>query len=190
MAEIVLIAVGLSIDAFAVAVSFGLSVKKAGLKEMAVPGVYFGVFQAIMPIAGYILGISFADKITGVDHWIALALLGGIGGKMIKDSFAKEGEQTAPEEHMFRFTKMLPLAIATSIDALAVGITFALFQVHIFTAAPLIGLITLGISMVGVKIGTIFGIAFKAKAELAGGIVLVALGVKIVLEHTLFGGVH
>jgi putative Mn2+ efflux pump MntP len=189
MVEIVLIAVGLSMDAFAVAISIGLSVKKAGLKEMAVPGVYFGVFQAIMPTGGYFLGVSFADKITGVDHWIAFALLGCIGGNMIKDSFAKEREHTAPQEHIFRFTKMLPLAIATSIDALAIGITFALFQVPIFTAAPLIGLITLGISMVGVKIGTVFGAAFKAKAECAGGLVLVVLGVKILLEHTLLAGV-
>jgi putative Mn2+ efflux pump MntP len=183
--EIILIALGLSMDAFAVAISIGLSVKKAGLKEMAIAGLYFGLFQAIMPAAGYFLGISFADKITGFDHWIAFALLGIIGGKMIKDSFVKEKENTEAQENVFHFLKMLPLAIATSIDALAIGITFALFKVRIFMAASLIGIITFVIAMGGVKIGNIFGIRFKSKAELAGGIVLVLLGIKIVIEHTL-----
>jgi putative Mn2+ efflux pump MntP len=183
--EIIIIALGLSMDAFAVAITIGLSVKKAGLREMAIPGLYFGLFQALMPAAGYFLGIGFADKITGFDHWIAFALLGIIGGKMIKDSFAKEKENPASQENVFQFFKMLPLAVATSIDALAIGITFALFKVQIFIAAPLIGIITCAIAMGGVKIGNIFGIKFKSKAELAGGIALVLLGIKIVIEHTL-----
>jgi putative Mn2+ efflux pump MntP len=183
--EIIIIALGLSMDAFAVAISLGLSVKKAGPKEMAIAGLYFGLFQAIMPMAGYFLGISFADKITDFDHWIAFALLGVIGGKMIKDGFAKEKKTTATHENVFQFSKMFLLAIATSIDALAIGITFALFNVRIFIASPLIGAITFVIAMCGVKIGNIFGAKFKSKAELAGGITLVLLGIKIALEHTL-----
>jgi putative Mn2+ efflux pump MntP len=183
--EIILIAIGLSMDAFAVAISIGLSVKRAGIKEMAIVGLYFGFFQAIMPTAGYFLGVNFAYKITEFDHWIAFALLGIIGGKMIRDSFAKENEYVKAQEHIFRFFKMLPLAVATSIDALAVGITLALFEVKIITAAPLIGTITCIIAMGGVKIGNIFGLTFKSKAECAGGIVLVLLGIKIAIEHTL-----
>jgi putative Mn2+ efflux pump MntP len=130
--EIILIAIGLSMDAFAVSISIGLSVKKAGIKEMATAGLYFGLFQAIMPTAGYFLGIGFADKITAFDHWIAFALLCIIGGKMIKDSFEKEKENKKNCENVFQFYKMLTLAIATSIDALAIGITFAFFNVQIF----------------------------------------------------------
>jgi putative Mn2+ efflux pump MntP len=188
--EIILIAISLSMDAFAVAISLGLSVKKAGLKEMAVAGCYFGLFQAIMPTVGYFLGASFSERITGVDHWIAFALLGFIGGKMIKDSFAqllpREEAREKAGENPFRFFNMLSLAVATSIDALAVGITFALFEVSIITAAPLIGSITFVIAFCGVKIGSVFGLKFKSKAEFAGGLVLILLGIKIVIEHTLF----
>jgi putative Mn2+ efflux pump MntP len=187
--EIILIALGLSMDAFAVSISLGLSVKKAGVKEMATAGFYFGLFQAIMPTAGYFAGVSFAEKITGIDHWIAFALLGLIGGKMIKDSFSREEERQElhepSRENPFGFFKMLPLAIATSIDALAVGITFALFKTSIFRAAALIGTITFLIAFSGVKIGNVFGLKFKAKAEFAGGAVLVLLGIKIVIEHVV-----
>jgi putative Mn2+ efflux pump MntP len=181
--EIILIAVGLSMDAFAVAISIGLSVRRAGFREMAIVGLYFGFFQALMPTAGYFLGLGFASKITSFDHWIAFVLLGFIGGKMIKDSFGKEESQTENRENPFGFLKMFTLAVATSIDAFAVGITFALFKVHIITSALLIGAITFGISMSGVKIGDIFGAKFKSKAEFAGGTVLVLLGIKIVIEH-------
>jgi putative Mn2+ efflux pump MntP len=186
--EIILIAVGLSIDAFAVSISIGLSVQRAGLKEMVIPGLYFGFFQALMPAIGYFLGIGFADKIDGFDHWIVLALLGFLGGKLIKESFEKENGAGEIREYTFRVFKMLSLAVATSIDALAIGIAFAFFQVHIITAVSLTGMITFVISMCGVKIGHIFGLKFKSKAKLAGGIVLVLLGIKIAAEHTLLQG--
>jgi putative Mn2+ efflux pump MntP len=176
--EITLIAVGLSMDAFAVSVTLGLSVQKPRPIEYLIPGIYFGFFQALMPFIGYFAGTRFAGKIQHFDFWIAFALLGFIGGKMIKDSFAKE-EETAPS---FHFVKMLVLAVATSIDALAVGITFAFFAINIFIAILIIGLTTFCLSIVGVKIGNLFGARFKSKAELAGGIVLVLLGVKILIE--------
>jgi putative Mn2+ efflux pump MntP len=177
--EIALIAVGLSMDAFAVSVTLGLSVQKPRPVEYLIPGIYFGFFQALMPFTGYFAGTYFAGKIQHFDFWIAFALLGFIGGKMIKDSFAKEEEETAPS---FRFIKMLVLAVATSIDALAVGITFAFFAINIFIAILIIGLTTFCLSIVGVKIGSVFGARFKSKAEFAGGIVLVLLGVKILIE--------
>ena len=178
--EIMLIAVGLSMDAFAVSITLGLSVQKPKLAEYLIPGIYFGFFQALMPFIGYFAGIHFANKIQHLDYWIAFALLGFIGGKMIKDSFSKDDEtENAPSFHP---VKMLLLAIATSIDALAVGITFAFFAINIFTAILIIGLTTLCISTAGVKIGNLFGARFKSKAECAGGIVLVLLGIKILIE--------
>jgi putative Mn2+ efflux pump MntP len=183
--EILVIAIGLSMDAFAVSISIGLSVKKVGLREMAIPGLYFGVFQALMPAVGYFLGVSFAEKITGFDHWVAFALLGFIGGKMVRDSLAGEDKPREAREYPFGFLKMVSLAVATSIDALAVGITFALFKVQISMAAPLVGATTFVISMGGVKIGNMFGLKFKSKAEFAGGVALVLLGIKILIEHTL-----
>lgn len=185
LVEIVLIALGLSMDAFAVAISLGLSAKKAGLKEMVITGLYFGLFQAVMPIAGYFLGMRFAGKIAAFDHWIVFVLLGFIGGKMIKDSFAHEEAKGESNENLFRFFKLFPLSVATSIDALAIGITLALFNVSILIAAPLIGSITFVMSLYAIKIGHVFGLKFKSKAELAGGTVLVLLGIKIVVEHTL-----
>ncbi|MCL1930934.1 MAG: manganese efflux pump MntP family protein [Treponema sp.] len=179
--EIMLIAVGLSMDAFAVSVTLGLSVQKPKPVEYLIPGIYFGFFQALMPFIGYFAGTYFAGKIQHLDFWIAFALLGFIGGKMIKDSFAKE-EETAPS---FSFVKMLVLAVATSIDALAVGITFAFFAINIFIAIAIIGFTTFCLSIVGVKIGNLFGARFKSKAECAGGIVLVLLGVKILIEGLL-----
>jgi putative Mn2+ efflux pump MntP len=186
--EIVLIAVALAMDAFAVSITLGLSVTKPKLKELIIPGIYFGFFQALMPSIGYFAGTYFAYKIQNADHWIAFVLLGVIGGKMIKESFAKERDTEKSAEYVFRFTKMLVLAIATSIDALAVGITFAFFEVHIFKAVLITGVITFFISLCGVKIGGIFGTRFKSKAELVGGAVLILIGIKILIEHIYFNG--
>ena len=177
-----IIAVGLSMDAFAVAVCKGLSMRRATLKNALIVGLYFGVFQAAMPLIGYFLGVSLADQITAYDHWIAFALLAIIGGKMIYESFHKDadGEDEGGE---VTFQKMLPLAVATSIDALAVGVSFAFLRVSIFPAVTFIGVVTLTLSMLGVKIGNIFGAKFKSKAELAGGVILILMGTKILLEH-------
>jgi putative Mn2+ efflux pump MntP len=183
--EIVLIAFGLSMDAFAVSVTLGLSVKKPKIKEIMIPGIYFGFFQALMPAIGFFAGFYFANMVDKFEHWIAFALLGFIGGKMIKDSFSKEAEDKQTNENVFQFVKMLILAIATSIDALAVGVTFAFYRVNILSAAIITGLITFFVSMCGVKIGNIFGIKFKSKAEFIGGAVLILLGVKFVVEHYL-----
>jgi putative Mn2+ efflux pump MntP len=183
--EIILIAIGLSMDAFAVSVSLGLSVKKLKWREMIIPGVYFGFFQALMPAIGYFVGIYFVTKIQNLDHWIAFVLLGFIGGKMIKDSLSKENDKNMSAQS-FRVINLLILALATSIDALAIGITFALFNVSIIRTVLIIGIITLVISMCGVKIGNIFGTRFKSKAELGGGLVLIIIGIKIVIEHMFF----
>jgi putative Mn2+ efflux pump MntP len=182
--EIAVIALGLSMDAFAVAITLGLSVKKPKPFEFLLPGLYFGFFQAMMPLAGYFAGMYFAQKIQQADHWIAFALLGFCGGKMIKDGFSGDPEKT--EERPLRFTNMLLLAAATSIDALAVGITFAFFNVNIFTAVLITGLTTFCISAAGVKAGIVFGTKLKSKAECAGGAVLVLLGCKILIDHLFF----
>jgi putative Mn2+ efflux pump MntP len=179
--DIVLIAVGLSMDAFAVSIVLGLSVEKPKIREMLIPGIFFGGFQALMPIAGYFAGFFFANKINAFEHWIAFILLGIIGGNMIKESLSKKQEES--KEYSFQLIKMLGLAIATSIDAFAVGVTFAFFKIHIFRAAIIIGSITFAFSVSGVKIGNIFGTRFKSKAEFVGGVVLVLLGIKIVVEH-------
>jgi putative Mn2+ efflux pump MntP len=181
--EIFLIAVGLSMDAFAVSITLGLSVKKPKIIEYLIPGIYFGFFQALMPLIGYFAGTLFADKISNIEHWVAFALLGLVGGNMIRESFSKEEEI---KENPFNFIKMLLLAIATSIDALAVGVTFAFFQINIFVTIIIIGLTTFIISIIGVKIGNIFGTKFKSKAEFVGGAVLVILGAKILIEHLFF----
>jgi putative Mn2+ efflux pump MntP len=182
--EIIIIAIGLSMDAFAVSITLGLSVKKPTIKEVVIPGIYFGAFQALMPLTGYFAGINFAYKIQGLDHWTAFALLGIIGGKMVKESFSKENKKL--NKNPFQLTKMLLLAIATSIDALAVGITLSFFEVSISRAIIIIGLITFCISIAGVKIGNIFGTKFKSKAEFAGGAILIILGFKILIEHLAF----
>jgi len=182
--EIILIAIGLSMDAFAVSITLGLSVEKPKAKEIITPGVFFGFFQALMPIIGYFAGTYFAAKIQEFDHWVAFLLLGIIGGNMIKESLSKKEEEA--NENSFQFLKLLVLAVATSIDALAIGVTFAFFKINIFKAAIIIGSITFVISMAGVKIGNIFGIKFKSKAEFIGGAVLVLLGIKIVIEHLFF----
>jgi putative Mn2+ efflux pump MntP len=179
--EITLIALGLSMDAFAVSITLGLSVQKPSFRQFLIPGLYFGFFQAIMPLIGYFAGIQFAQKIQNYDHWIAFVLLGLIGGKMIMDSFSKVEEKA--NDNPFKITTMLLLAVATSIDALAVGVTFAFFEINIYKAIIIIGLITFCMAIAGVKIGNIFGAKFKSKAELLGGVVLVILGVKMLVEH-------
>lgn len=181
--ELLLLAAGLSMDAFAVSVCKGLSVEKTEVKHMAIAGIWFGGFQALMPIIGYFLGSTFMKYISAFDHWVAFILLFLIGLNMIKESFAAEEEAVSSS---FAFKTMLVMAVATSIDALAVGITFAFLKVNIFLSAALIGIMTFAFSAAGIKIGGIFGCKFKSKAELAGGIILILLGTKILLEHTVF----
>lgn len=178
--EIVLISIGLAMDAFAVAVCKGLSMKKMDWKKAIIIALYFGAFQALMPVIGYFLGVSFQDLVTQIDHWIAFALLGFIGVNMIKESFQEESE-TANDS--IDVKTMIVLAIATSIDALAVGITFAFLRVNVILAVLLIGIITFILSLIGVKIGNKFGDKYERKAELAGGIILILMGLKILLEH-------
>lgn len=178
--ELFLIAVGLSMDAFAVAVCKGLSVKQLKLRHALLTGLYFGLFQALMPLAGYALGTQFQEFITDIDHWIAFVLLCLIGINMIREACSKETEVL---NDSFRFAVMLPLALATSIDALAVGVTFSFLQVNILPAVLFIGIITFGLSAVGVKIGHVFGTKYKSFSEFLGGLVLIAMGIKILLEH-------
>ena len=177
--ELFLIAVGLSMDAFAVSVCKGLSVKKVGVKHAALAGLYFGGFQFLMPVIGYLLGFRFESVIETVDHWVAFVLLAFIGGNMIKESRG-QAEQLSND---FGFKTMLLLAVATSIDALAVGISFAFLSVDILPAALLIGCTTFLLSAAGCYIGRAFGTRYKAGAELAGGIILIFIGLKILLEH-------
>lgn len=175
-----LIAVGLSMDAFAVSVCKGLAMEKAPLKKAALAGIWFGSFQALMPLIGYLLGSRFEKYITRIDHWIAFILLALIGGNMIKEAFSKNVEETSSTMY---FKEMFLLAVATSIDALAVGITFAFLRVNILSAVGLIGITTFTLSIVGVKVGNLFGSHYKSRAELAGGILLILMGIKILLEH-------
>nr|WP_302660151.1 manganese efflux pump MntP family protein [uncultured Clostridium sp.] len=181
--ELIILSVGLAMDAFAVSICKGLGMKKVTLKKAGIVGVYFGIFQAGMPLIGYLMGYRFQDKIKAIDHWIAFILLAIIGINMVKESLSKDDEEEI-EESDLSFKSMLILSIATSIDALAVGITFAFLKVNIIPAVIFIGIITLIISMCGVKIGNIFGDKFKSKAELLGGIILICIGLKILLEHT------
>lgn len=173
-----ILAVGLSMDAFAVSVCKGLSLGKIKPKHMCIAGAWFGGFQALMPLIGYFLGSFFAEMIEKYDHWVAFVLLAIIGGNMIKESFDKDEKVDSSMD----VKSMLLLAIATSIDALAVGVTFAFLQVQIVPAVSFIGVITFIFSAVGVKIGSLFGTKYKSKAELFGGIVLVLIGIKILLE--------
>jgi len=175
------LAIGLSMDAFAVAICIGLSSVKVTLKRALVVGLYFGIFQAVMPLIGYLVASQFADMILAFDHWIAFGLLSFLGGKMIFGSFKKE--KVPEKETTLSPKQMLPLAVATSIDALAVGVSFAFLQVNIVPAVLFIGITTFVLSAAGVKIGSLFGVRFKSKAELAGGIILVLIGVNILLEH-------
>lgn len=173
-------AVGLSMDAFAVSVCKGLAMKKLSLKKALVIGLWFGGFQALMPGIGYLLGTRFETYVTAFDHWIAFVLLGLIGINMIKE--AMKGEEDETDDSTDAKT-MLLLAVATSIDALAVGITYAFLQVQIVPAVTFIGVITLILSVAGVKIGNVFGLKYKSGAEIAGGVILILMGTKILLEH-------
>ena len=177
--ELFIIAVGLSMDAFAVSVCKGLSVPRAKKSHLIITGLYFGGFQALMPLIGYLLGVNFRHMITSVDHWIAFILLALIGVNMIREAREESEELDAS----FSVKAMLPLAISTSIDALAVGITFAFLHVQIVPAITFIGVTTFILSVIGVKIGNLFGAKYKSYAEIAGGIVLILLGTKILLEH-------
>ncbi len=180
--ELFIIAVGLSMDAFAVSVCKGLSVPRAKKSHLIITGLYFGGFQALMPLIGYLLGVNFRHMITSVDHWIAFILLALIGINIIREAREESEELDAS----FSVKAMLPLAIATSIDALAVGITFAFLHVQIVPAITFIGVTTFILSVIGVKIGNLFGAKYKSYAEIAGGIVLILLGTKILLEHLGF----
>lgn len=182
--ELFIIAVGLSMDAFAVSICKGLSVKKLKPKHTAITGLYFGGFQFAMPLIGYFLGIQFKQLIISIDHWIAFVLLGFIGGNMIREALSKEEDEL---NDSFDIKTMTPLAIATSIDALAVGVTFACLDVSIVPAVSFIGVTTFILSAIGLKIGNVFGAKYKSKAELAGGIVLVLMGIKILVEHLITG---
>ena len=178
--ELFVLAVGLSMDAFAVSICKGLSLGRIRVKHMCIAGAWFGGFQALMPLAGYYLGSFFAEMITKYDHWIAFVLLLFIGGKMVKESFGDEENVDSSMD----VKSMFILAVATSIDALAVGVTFAFLKVSIVPAVTFIGAVTFVCSALGVKIGSLFGIRYKSKAELFGGVILVAIGVKILLEGT------
>ena len=178
--EILLTGLGLAMDAFAVALCKGLSMKKFDKKKGIIIGLYFGIFQGMMPLIGYLLGTTFQTLITSIDHWIAFVLLGFIGGNMLKEAFSKDDETCNDKVD---FKTMLPLAIATSIDALAVGITFAFLKVNIVIAVLSIGIITFIMSFIGSKVGNKFGTKYEKKAQLFGGIILILIGLKILLEH-------
>ena len=178
--ELFLLAFGVSMDAFAVSICKGLAVKKAGIKQMLLAGLWFGGFQALMPLAGFLLASIFSGMIEAVDHWVAFALLALIGANMIKESFETEEECCCDPDIGVKV--MLPLAVATSIDAMAVGVSFAFLEVKIIPAVCLIGLFTMLLSAIGVKLGSIVGGRFRHLAERFGGIVLVFMGAKILLE--------
>ena len=181
--ELFITAVALSMDAFAVAVCKGLSTCRVKIKHMVVVGLWFGGFQALMPLIGYLLGSTFADYITPVDHWIAFALLALLGANMIKEALTS-GDECDCTDSSLAFKVMLTMAVATSIDALAVGISFAMLpSVNIWLAIGFIGAITFTLSAIGVKIGAVFGAKNKKYAELTGGIILILMGTKILLEH-------
>ena len=188
--ELVVLAVGLSMDAFAVSICKGLALQRVSWKECCIAGLWFGGFQALMPLLGYLLGTQFEQFVTSVDHWIAFVLLGIIGGNMIREALSKDEDKL---DGSLAFKTMLLLAIATSIDALAVGITFALLpDVNLMfllggnwvdESTALIGSITFVFSAAGIRLGNVFGLRYKRKAEFAGGVILILLGTKILLEH-------
>ena len=183
--ELFVLAIGVSMDAFAVSICKGLATKKAGLRQMGACGLWFGGFQALMPLIGFFLGTLFADAIVAFDHWIAFALLAFIGGNMLKEAFEKnECECCNDQNGDFGVKTMFVMAIATSIDALAIGVSMALAgNVNIWIVIALIGVTTCVTSALGVKIGNVFGAKFEKKAQAAGGIILILLGLKILLEH-------
>lgn len=182
--EIILIGIGLAMDAFAASICKGLSMKKLNMKHAFVIAFYFGGFQALMPLIGWILGNQFQVYIVSFDHWIAFALLTFLGLKTIIDTIReKEDEQTEKQESKLDHKELFLLAIATSIDALAVGVTLAFLQVSIISTVTIIGIVTFGICIFGVLVGNMFGSTFKKKASIAGGVILIAIGLKILLEH-------
>lgn len=181
--ELFIIAVGLSMDAFAVSICKGLSMCKMSWKNAIVVGLYFGGFQGMMPFLGYVLGSQFKSAITSIDHWIAFILLSIIGFNMIREALNTEEESC---DASIDFKNMIVLAIATSIDALAIGVTFAFLQVSILPAVSFIGVTTFVLSIVGVKVGNVFGCRYKSRAEFAGGMILILMGIKILIEHLFF----
>lgn len=181
--ELIIIAVGLAMDAFAVSIGKGLSLQNIKPRHYFSVGLWFGGFQALMPLIGYLLGTTFASFVNDFDHWVAFFLLAIIGFNMIRDSFSKEEDE--PDAN-FSFKMMFSLAIATSIDALAVGVSFAFLRVDLWIAVAIIGVVTGLLSAIGLKIGNIFGTKYKSKAEFTGGVVLVLMGIKILVEHTCF----
>lgn len=183
IAELLIISVGLAMDAFAVSIGKGLSLRSIKLRHVLSAGLWFGGFQALMPLIGYMLGATFSAVVSDFDHWVAFFLLGIIGFNMIRDSFSKEEDNHNDD---FSFKVMLMLAIATSIDALAVGVSFAFLHVDLWMSVAVIGITTFILSALGIKIGNVFGNQYKSKAEFTGGVVLVLMGVKILVEHTCF----
>lgn len=177
--DIFVIAVGLSMDAFAVSISIGLSMWKMSYKRAVITGLFFGGFQALMPVLGFFLGIQFKDYVTSIDHWIAFILLLLIGLKMVYESRQEENGL----KDNFNLRSLTILAVATSIDALAVGVTLAFLSVNIVTSVVIIGITTFCLSILGVKIGNVFGAKYKSKAELAGGLILILIGLRILLDH-------
>lgn len=178
--ELLLLSIGLAMDAFAVSICKGISIQKMDWKKACIIGLWFGGFQAFMPIIGYFLGTTFESVLIAIDHWIAFVLLSFIGGKMLKDSFDKKTESCNDD---VSFKTMFILALATSIDALAIGISFAFFHINLILAISLIGFISFILSFIGTKVGNQFGNKYEQKAEFIGGIILVLLGLKILLEH-------
>ena len=179
-----LIAVGLSMDAFAVAICKGLAVKKAGIKQMVLAGLWFGGFQALMPALGYLFGATLKSYVENYTHWIAFILLGCIGANMIKEAVSKKDDCEDCSSASMGMKEMFTLAVATSIDALIVGVGYAFLpNVNIVAAVGFIGIITFVFSAAGIKIGNIFGVKFKKKAEIAGGVILILMGLKTLLEH-------
>ena len=178
--ELLLLACGLSMDAFAVAVCKGLALPKLSVKHMLIVGAWFGGFQALMPLLGYLLGNTFRQYIESIDHWVAFVLLVFIGVNMIREAFSGEEEEA---DASLQWKTMLVMAVATSIDALAVGVTFAFLQVQIWVAVIAIGVTTFCLSAIGVRVGNVFGAKYRGKAECLGGVILILLGLKILLEH-------
>lgn len=181
--EIALIGVGLAMDAFAVSICKGLAMRSMSYKKAIIIAAFFGFFQAMMPALGYVLGTTFASKIAAIDHWIAFILLALIGANMIKEAISSDDEQ---QDDSIRLGDLIMLSIATSIDALAVGITFAFFEVSLLLSISIIGVITFIICVFGVKVGNVFGEKYKSKAEMAGGLILIFMGAKILIEHLFF----
>lgn len=182
--EIALIGVGLAMDAFAVSICKGLAMRRMNYKKAIIIAALFGVFQALMPALGYVLGTTFANKIAAIDHWIAFILLALIGANMIKEALSSDDDEC--QDDSLRLGDLIMLSIATSIDALAVGITFAFFNVSLLLSVSMIGIITFIICVIGVKVGNVFGEKYKSKAELAGGLILIVMGAKILIDHLFF----